>query len=52
MSISLSSSACVMGVKSLELKIPVNTGASHSEVVKVVEVVEVEFEGSEVGGGG
>jgi len=45
MSISLSSSACVMGVKSLELKIPVNTGASHSEVV------EVEFEGSEVGGG-
>ena len=44
----MSSSACVMGVKSLVLKIPVNTGSSHSEVV---EVVEVEFEGSEVEGG-
>ena len=50
MTISVSSSACVMGVKSVVLKIPVNTGASHSEVV-VVEVVEVEFEGSEVEGG-
>jgi hypothetical protein len=40
-----------MGVKSVLLKIPVNPGASHSEVVQVVEVVKVEFEGSEVEGG-
>ena len=47
----MSSSACVMGVKSLVLKIPVNRGASHSEVVEVVGGVEVESDGTEVGGG-